>query len=309
MDKDQVNEINPQNMHCGFIALVGAPNAGKSTLLNALVGNKVSIVSPKVQTTRNIVRGICVEGASQLVFIDTPGIFAPKQMLERAIVDAAWQGAGEADVLALVVDAKKGICKNTRMILDSLENHPGKACLILNKSDTVKPQQLLPLAKELNERYAFERTFMISALKKDGVDDIKHYFASAVPQGPWHYPADQISDAPLRFLAAEIVREQLFIQLHEELPYHLTVMTEHLEETAAGALKIHVVIYVTRETQKQIIVGKGGAQIRSVGEKARRELNIALGQLVHLFTFVKVKKDWLDRPEMYQDMGLEFPKK
>lgn len=302
------NEIHPQDMRCGFIALVGAPNAGKSTLLNALVGNKVSIVSPKVQTTRTIVRGICIEDKSQLVFVDTPGIFSASQRLERAIVDAAWQGAGEADVLALLVDAKKGVCKNTRMILESLPNHPGKAILILNKTDLVKPQQLLPLTQELNELYPFDRTFMVSALNNDGVADIKSYFASEVPQGPWHYPPEQISDAPLRFLAAEIVREQLFMQLQQELPYQLTVMTELIEEKPNGALKIHVVIYVTKESQKQIIIGKGGARIKSIGEKARRELDMAIHKQVHLFTFVKVKKDWLDRAEFYQDMGLEFPK-
>lgn len=305
---DNNHPIFPEEMRCGFVALVGAPNAGKSTLLNALVGSKVSIVSPKVQTTRTVVRGICIHEKSQLVFVDTPGIFSPKQNLERAIVDAAWQGAGEADVVALVVDAKKGICKNTRTILDALPNYPGKACLIINKTDSVKAQQLLPLTQSLNEAFPFERTFMVSALKGDGVKDIAAYFAEVVPQGPWHYPEDQISDAPLRFLAAEIVREQLFMQLQQELPYQLTVMTEHMEDTARGGLKIHVVIYVMKETQKQIIIGKGGARIRQVGEKARRELDKALGKQVHLFTFVKVKKDWLDRPEMYHDMGLEFPK-
>ena len=305
---DKMSEIRPEEMRCGFIGLVGAPNAGKSTLLNALVGSKVSIVSPKVQTTRSIVRGICIDDKSQLVFVDTPGIFSPKQTLERAIVDAAWQGANEADVLALVVDARKGICKNTQLILQSLKNHPGKTCLILNKTDTVKAHELLPLTKELNEAYPFERTFMVSALKHDGVEDIKAYFAKEVPQGPWHYPEDQISDAPLRFLAAEIVREQLFMQLQQELPYHLTVMTEHMEENANGSLKIHVMIYVTRDSQKQIVIGKGGARLKNVGERARSELTKALDRKVHLFTFVKVKKDWLDRPEMYQDMGLEFPK-
>ena len=216
VDNHENAQPNPSDMRCGFIALVGAPNAGKSTLLNALVGSKVSIVSPKVQTTRTTLRGICIEKASQLVFVDTPGIFAPKQNLERAIVEAAWQSAGEADVIALVVDAKKGICKDTRTILAALENYPSKACLILNKSDKVQPQKLLPLAKELNEIYPFERTFMVSALKSDGVEDIKKYFANAIPQGPWHYPEDQISDAPFKFLAAEIVREQLFMQLQQE---------------------------------------------------------------------------------------------
>jgi GTP-binding protein Era len=303
-----MTENNHVKTRCGFVALIGAPNVGKSTLVNALVGSKVSIVSPKVQTTRTTVRGILIEGASQVVFVDTPGIFKPEQTLERAIVNAAWQGIGEADLIALVVDAKRGICRNTRLVIRSLKEQHAKACLIINKIDTVKPHELLPLTKELHDLFAFEQTFMISALKRDGVADIRRYFASVVAEGPWLYPEDQISDAPLRFLAAEIVREQLFIQLHEELPYHLTVSTEHIEEMEKGSLKIHVVIYVTRESQKQIIVGKRGAMIRSVGEKARQELNVVLGQLVHLFTFVKVKKDWLDRPEIYREMGIEFPK-
>lgn len=294
---------------CGFVALVGAPNAGKSTLLNALVGKKISIVTPKVQTTRNVVRGVCIEGESQLVFVDTPGIFtSAKHNLERAIVGAAWQGTDEADVVALLVDAKKGICKDTRFIIKALQEKGLRAALILNKIDTLTPQKLLPLAQELNEMFPFEDTFMVSALKKDGVADIKKYFASKVPESPWLYPEDQVSDAPERFLAAEIVREQLFLQLNEELPYRLAVLTELMEETGKGGVKIHVVIYVTKESQKRIILGAKGQRIKEVGERARKELNLAFERPVHLFTFVKVKENWLDRPEVYRDIGLEFPK-
>jgi GTP-binding protein Era len=293
---------------CGFIALIGAPNAGKSTLINALVGSKVAIVTHKVQTTRALLRGIATEGAAQLVFIDTPGIFAPKRRLERAMVSHAWAGAHDADLVGLLVDAKHGLDDEAQAIVDKLPEVRQPKILILNKVDLVDKPALLALAQALNARAKFAATFMISALTGDGVADVKRWFAEHVPQGPWHYPEDQITDAPLRQLAAEITREKLYLRLHQELPYQSTVETEQWKELRDGSVRIEQTIYVERESQRKIVLGKGGATIKAIGAEARRELTDVLEQPVHLFLFVKVREGWADDPERYRQMGLEFPK-
>jgi GTP-binding protein Era len=297
---------------CGFVALVGAPNAGKSTLLNALVGAKLSIVSPKVQTTRTRIRGVATEGRAQIVFVDTPGIFAPKRRLERAMVAAAWAGAADADLVVVVVDAaamaeKKGAPDDdTLRIVEGLRAAGRKAVLALNKVDKVKPPVLLGLAERLNREGIFTDTFMISALDGSGVADLKRHLAQQLPEGDWLYPEDQLSDMPERLLAAEVTREQLFLQLHQELPYALTVETESWEEFADGSAKITQVIYVERENQKAIVLGKGGARIKAVGAAARKELAAMLGRTVHLFLFVKVRERWRDDPERYRLWDLDF---
>jgi GTP-binding protein Era len=293
---------------CGFVALIGAPNVGKSTLINALVGTKVSIVSPKVQTTRVPVRGIAMAGESQIIFVDTPGIFAPKRRLDRAMVDAAWSGAGEADVAALVVDAAKGLDDETSAILDKLAQNKRKSVLIFNKIDLVPRDRLLGFTKQANERVAFERTFMISALKDDGVGDVRDYFAGAVPQGPWHYPADEVSDVPLRLMAAEITREKLYLRLHQELPYQSTVETDAWTERKDGSVRIEQTVFVARDGQKKIVLGEGGRMIKSISMDARKEIAAAIEKPVHLFLHVKVREDWQDDPERYRAVGLEFPK-
>ena len=293
---------------CGFVALIGAPNVGKSTLVNALVGAKVSIVSPKVQTTRVPVRGIAMAGESQIIFVDTPGIFAPKRRLDRAMVDAAWTGAGDADVAALVVDAAKGLDEETRNILDKLAETKRKAVLILNKIDLVPRDRLLGLTQEANARVPFERTFMISALKDDGVSDVRDYFAGAVPQGPWHYPADEVSDVPLRLMAAEITREKLYLRLHQELPYQSTVETDAWQDRKDGSVRIEQTVFVARDGQKKIVLGEGGRMIKSISMEARKEIAAAIEKPVHLFLHVKVREDWQDDPERYRAVGLEFPK-
>jgi len=286
--------MNNTEQHSAFIALLGSPNAGKSTLLNQLIGGKVAIVSPKVQTTRTTMNGICIEGNAQLVFIDTPGIFIPSKPLERAIVRAAWEGFKAADQIAVIVDSKRGICKNTRQIIESLQQKNARAILVLNKIDLIKPHTLLALAQELNGFGIFDETFMISALKGDGVPDLRKYFAKNAPVSPWHYDDDMMTDAPLRFLAAEITREQLFLRLNEELPYSLSVQVEKWEEKDNGSVAIHQMIYVMKETQKMIIVGKGGNMIKLIGEKARKEIEKMLGQKVHLYLFVKVQENWTE---------------
>jgi GTPase len=293
---------------CGFVALIGAPNVGKSTLINALVGAKVSIVSPKVQTTRVPVRGIAMAGESQIIFVDTPGIFAPKRRLDRAMVDAAWSGAGEADVAALVVDAAKGIDEETDKILDKLAETKRKSVLILNKIDLVPRDRLLGLTERANARVAFERTFMISALKDDGVSDVRDYFAGAVPAGPWHYPADEVSDVPLRLMAAEITREKLYLRLHQELPYQSTVETDAWQERKDGSVRIEQTVFVARDGQKKIVLGEGGRMIKSISMEARKEIAAAIEKPVHLFLHVKVREDWQDDPERYRAVGLQFPK-
>ncbi len=293
----------------GFVALIGAPNAGKSTLLNQLVGAKVSIVSHKVQTTRAIMRGIAIEGQSQIVFVDTPGIFAPKRRLDRAMVDTAWGGAADADVVALLIDAKRGVSEDVAPILDKLADVKLPKILILNKIDTVKRDSLLALAADINARMPFEDTFMVSALNGSGVKDLVTYFAKRLPEGPWLYPEDQISDLPMRMLAAEITREKVFLRLHDELPYASTVETEQWTDVKQGGVKIEQTIFVERESQRKIVLGKGGQTIRAISMSAREELQELLERPVHLFLYVKVRENWADDPERYREMGLEFPRR
>jgi len=292
---------------CGFIAVIGAPNAGKSTLVNAMVGAKVSIVSHKVQTTRMPLRGIAIEGASQLVFIDTPGIFAPRRRLDRAMVEAAWGGAGDADIVVLMIDAAKGIDEDADRILAKLQERKAAPILALNKIDRVKKERLLDLARDCNARLPFTATFMISALSGDGVADLKSHLARTVAPGPWHYPADEISDAPLRVMAAEITREKIFERLHDELPYQATVETTSWLEKGK-AVRIEQTIYVERDSQKAIVLGKGGRTIKAIGAEARAELETLLERRVHLFLFVKVREGWGDDADRYRDIGLDFPK-
>jgi GTP-binding protein Era len=296
------------NTSCGFVALIGAPNAGKSTLLNALVGSKVSIVSRKVQTTRALVRGIAIEGAAQIIFVDTPGIFAPRRRLDQAMVTSAWGGAGDADVVALLVDARNGVDEEVEAILSGLKKVKAPAILVLNKVDTVERSTLLKPTADLNERFTFRATFMISALTGDGVPHLKTQLAAMMPEGPWLYPEDQVSDAPLRLLAAEITREKLFERLHDELPYQSTVETESWKELPDGSARIEQTIYVARDGQKKIVIGEGGRTIKAIGQAARKEIAEAAEQKVHLFLFVKVRANWADDPERYREMGLEFPR-
>jgi GTP-binding protein Era len=293
---------------CGFVALIGAPNAGKSTLLNALVGSKVTIVSHKVQTTRTLVRGIAIEGNAQLIFVDTPGIFAPKRRLDRAMVTSAWSGAHDADVVGMLIDSRKGLDDEAEAILAKLADARQPKVLLLNKIDLVQRDKLLTLAQAANERVAFAATFMISALTGDGVDDAKKWLAEKMPPGPWLYPPDQMSDAPLRQLAAEITREKLFERLHQELPYQSMVETDSWKELRDGSVRIEQTIYVERESQRKIVLGKGGNAIKAIGAEARKEIAQIAEKPVHLFLFVKVREGWGDDPERYRGMGLEFPK-
>ena len=294
---------------CGFAAVIGAPNAGKSTLVNALVGAKVSIVTPKVQTTRARVLGIACKGEAQIVYVDTPGIFAPKRRLERAMVRAAWQGAGDADIVLLMVDVAaraSGRDEALEPILAGLRDANRKAILVLNKIDLVKPAALLAIVQRLNAEGLFTDTFMISALKGDGVADLERRITELLPPGPWLYPEDQVADMPLRLLAAEVTREQLFLQLSQELPYSISVETESWQERADGSVRIEQVVHVMRESHKPIVLGRGGQQIKRVGAAARAELETMLERKVHLFLFVRVSPDWTDDPERYQAMGLDF---
>ena len=293
---------------CGFVALIGAPNAGKSTLINQLVGAKVSIVSRKVQTTRSLVRGIAIEGNAQIIFVDTPGIFAPKRRLDRAMVSSAWGGAGDADAVALLVDARKGMDEEVEAILARLGQVGAAKILVLNKIDTVEPPRLLELAAKLNAELPFAETFMISALRGHGVLKLKQQLGALMPPGPWLYPEDQISDAPLRSLAAEITREKIFERLHDELPYQSTVETELWKDMPDGSARVEQTIYVMREGHKKIVIGEGGRTIKAIGTAARKEIMAAAEQTVHLFLFVKVRENWPDDPERYREMGLEFPK-
>ena len=293
---------------CGFVALIGAPNAGKSTLLNALVGSKVTIVSHKVQTTRALIRGITLEGKAQLIFVDTPGIFAPKRRLDRAMVTTAWSGAHEADLIGVLIDARKGIDEEAEALLERLADVKPTKILILNKIDLVPRATLLLLTKIANEKAKFDSTFMISALTGDGVADLKTWLADRMPPSPWLYPPDQMSDAPVRQLAAEITREKLFERLHQELPYHSTVETESWKELRGGDIRVEQTIYVERESQRKIVIGKGGQTLKSIGESSRREIAEIVEHKVHLFLFVKVREGWGDDPERYRAMGLEFPK-
>jgi GTPase len=293
---------------CGFVALIGAPNAGKSTLLNALVGAKISIVTPKVQTTRALIRGIAVEGASQLIFVDTPGIFAPRRRLDRAMVRSAWGSTQDADVVALLVDSHKGEGEDEDAILRKLANIRAPKVLVLNKVDLVAKRKLLAFTQTLNDRAAFAATFMVSARTGDGVADLKSFFAAHMSEGPWLYPEDQISDAPLRQLAAEITREKLYLRLHQELPYHSTVETEVWKELRDGAVRIEQTIYVERESHRKIVLGKGGQTIKAIGAAARADIAASIEHPVHLFLFVKVREGWGDDSERYREMGLEFPR-
>jgi GTPase len=293
---------------CGFIALIGAPNVGKSTLINALVGTKVTIVSHKVQTTRVLLRGIAIDGDAQLVFVDTPGIFHPKRRLDRAMVATAWTGAHDADIVGVLLDARRGIDEEASALIDRLAGVRRPKILLINKVDLVDKPVLLALTQAANERAAFQATFMISALTGDGVVDLKHWLAAEVPAGPWLYPEDQITDAPMRQLAAEITREKLYLRLHQELPYQSTVETEVWKDVKGGAIRIEQTIYVERESQRKIVLGKGGATIKAIGAQARREIAVIVEQPVHLFLFVKVREGWGDDPERYREMGLDFPK-
>ena len=293
---------------CGFVALVGAPNAGKSTLLNALVGQKVSIVTHKAQTTRAQIRGVVTDGPTQVVFIDTPGIFAPKRRLDRAMVNSAWTGAGDADLVALIVDVERGITGEVDSLLQGLENIRQPKILVLNKIDLLPHEKLLGLSAEINERLAFEATFMISATRGHGVDDFLHWVQSHVPAGPWHFPEDQLTDLTLALTAAEVTREKLFLRIHEEIPYNSTVETERFEIKKDGSYKIDQVIYVTRASHKKIVLGAGGQTIKAIGADARKELMGMFDTPVHLFLFVKVREKWADDPERYREMGLDWTK-
>src|SRR2546423_247675 len=292
---------------CGFMALIGAPNAGKSTLTNALVGSKVTIVSRKVQTTRALMRGIAMHGDAQLVFMDTPGIFAPRRRLDRAMVTTAWGSAHDADIVVLLIDAKKGIEQEAEAILSKLSEVRQPKGLVLNKIDLVEKPALLSLVQAINAKSRFDASFMVSALTGDGTETLKAWLAEQSPVGPWHYPEDQVSDAPMRSLAAEITREKLFDRLHQELPYQATVETESWKELRDGSIRIEQTIYVERESQRKIVLGKGGATIKAIGAAARKEIAELTEQKVHLFLFVKVREGWGDDPERYRSMGLEFP--
>ena len=292
---------------CGFVALIGAPNVGKSTLVNALVGSKVTIVSRKVQTTRALIRGIVVENNAQIILVDTPGIFAPKRRLDRAMVSTAWSGAHDADLVCVLLDAREGLNEEADAIFARLVDVAHPKILVLNKVDLVPREKLLALAKAANDRLAFAQTFMISARSGDGVDDLRRTLASMVPPGPFHYPEDQMSDAPIRHLAAEITREKIFQKLHQELPYSSTVETESWTERKDKSVRIEQTIFVERESQRKIVLGKAGATIKAIGADARKEIAELIEQPVHLFLFVKVRENWGEDPERYREMGLEFP--
>lgn len=293
----------------GFVALIGEPNAGKSTLLNRMVGAKVSIVTHKVQTTRARIRGIAMEGGAQIVFVDTPGLFRPRRRLDRAMVQAAWGGAADADIVVLLVEAHRGLTEGVQAILTALRERLGenaKVALAINKIDRVSAETLLPLAQRLNEAFPFVRTFMISADKGYGVDDLKAWLGQEVPEGPWLYPEDQIADLPLRMIAAEITREKLTLRLHEELPYQLTVETERWEDRPDGSTRIDQIVYVARDGHKGIVLGRKGETAKAIGQAAREEIAAFLERPVHLFLTVKVRPDWLEEPERYSEMGLDF---
>jgi GTP-binding protein Era len=292
----------------GFVALIGAPNAGKSTLLNQLVGSKVSIVTHKVQTTRALIRGVCIEGKAQVIFVDTPGIFRPRRRLDRAMVTTAWGGAADADVVAVLLDAKKGLDDAGNRVFEDLDKVRRKKILILNKVDLVRRDTLLALTAEANARATFDRTFMVSAMNGDGVPDTLSWLAGQMPAGPWLYPEDQISDLPIRQLAAEITREKVFLRLHDELPYESTVETEQWKDQKDGSVRIEQTIYVARDSQKAIVLGKGGETIKWVSMAARKDIAEIAEKPVHLFLFVKVRENWSDDPERYREMGLEFPR-
>jgi GTPase len=308
MTADVRTEADSAETRCGFVALIGAPNVGKSTLVNALVGSKVTIVSRKVQTTRALIRGIVIEGNAQIILVDTPGIFAPRRRLDRAMVSTAWSGAHDADLVCVLLDAKAGLDEEADAILNKVASVAHDKVLVLNKVDLVQREKLLALAQAANERIPFVKTFMISALSGDGVGDLRHALAEMVPAGPFLYPEDQMSDAPMRQLAAEITREKIYQKLHQELPYQSTVETEKWEERKDKSVRIEQTIFVERESQRKIVLGKGGATIKAIGADSRRELAEILDVPVHLFLFVKVRENWGDDPDRYREMGLDFPK-
>ena len=308
---------------CGFVAVIGAPNAGKSTLVNALVGSKVSIVTHKVQTTRARIRGVALHDQSQMILVDTPGIFQPRRRLDQAMVDAAWGGEADADLVILMIDAPAyagtlgsgersqgdaASARDTDLIIQQLKKRARKVILVLNKIDLMKREDLLRLTQVLQEHGVFSQTFMISAEKGDGVADLKTFLASEMPKGPWHYPEDQVADLPMRMLAAEITREKLTLRLHQELPYASTVETESWQEQKNGSVRIEQVIYVQRSSQKAIVLGNGGRTIKDIGSAARKEIEDILGRRVHLFLFAKVRERWADDPARYREMGLDFPR-
>jgi GTP-binding protein Era len=299
----------PTTTRAGFVALIGEPNAGKSTLLNRMVGAKVSIVTHKVQTTRARIRGIAMEGQAQIVFVDTPGLFRPRRRLDRAMVAAAWSGAGDADVIVLLVEAHRGLTEGTQAIIDTLRDRiprGRKVALAINKIDRVKAEVLLGLAEKLNEAFPFAETFMISAERGYGVDKLRKWLAGELPEGAWFYPEDQIADLPMRLIAAEVTREKLTLRLHEELPYQLTVETEKWEDRPDGSTRIDQIVYVSRDGHKGIVLGNKGETIKAVGQAARADLMEFLGRPVHLFLQVKLRENWLEEPERYSEMGLDF---
>jgi len=296
----------PETQHCGLIAIVGAPNAGKSTLVNALVGQKVAIVSPKAQTTRTRVMGIAIEGGAQLILVDTPGIFTPERRLDRAMVAAAWEGADGADLIALVVDGKGGIGSKVHTVIESLKGRRERKILILNKVDVADKPRLLGHAAKLNEILPFDETYFVSAQTGDGVPELKAALAAAMPQEPWHFPEDQVSDATDRMLAAEVTREQLYLQLHKELPYSSAIETEQYKEREDGSVEIHQQILVERETQRAIVLGKGGTRIKEIGARARAELSRLMGVKVHLYLHVKVRPEWQEDRSLYREIGLDW---
>ena len=308
-NKEHSEKPDVDDRRCGFIALIGAPNCGKSTLVNALVGAKVSIVSRKVQTTRAPIRGIVVWEKSQLIFIDTPGIFRPRRRLDRAMIDAAWGGAIDADMVALIVDAAKGVDGDVEVILERIKKFGCLRVLVLNKVDLVADKSvLLDLTARISEDIEFDRVFMISALNNNGVRDLKDYFAVCVPEGPWHFPEDDISDAPMRIMAAEITREKIYHWLHKELPYVITVETTQWKELRDKSVRIEQTIFVERDSHKSIVLGKQGSMIKKISSAAREEIGELTDQRVHLFLFVKVREGWQHDPERYREMGLDFPK-
>jgi GTP-binding protein Era len=308
MTDEHSTEAAPAATRCGFVALIGAPNVGKSTLVNALVGSKVTIVSRKVQTTRALIRGIVIENNAQLILVDTPGIFSPKRRLDRAMVSTAWSGAHDADLVCVLLDAKAGIDDEADAILTKVASVHHEKILVLNKIDLVPREQLLALVKAANDRLALARTFMVSALSGDGVDDLRRALGEMVPAGPYLYPEDQMSDAPMRYLAAEITREKIYQKLHQELPYQSTVETDSWTERKDKSVRIEQTIFVERESQRKIVLGKNGATIKSIGAASRQEISEILDVPVHLFLFVKVRENWSDDPDRYREMGLEFPR-
>jgi GTPase len=306
--------LNAEATRCGFVAIIGAPNAGKSTLVNALVGTKVSIVSRKVQTTRMRIRGVAMHGSSQVVLVDTPGIFQPRRRLDRAMVQAAWMGADEADLVCLLIDAEEQLespnglsAQDTDRILRRLNDAKRSSILIINKIDTMPRDRLLPLIEQLRERAVFDQTFLVSASQGKGTADVMRYLAQHVPEGPWAYPADQAADMPMRLLAAEMTRERIYDRLHQELPYATTVITEQWQAKPDGSARLEQTIFVERESQRAIVLGKGGATIKLLGETARKEMETQFGHKVHLFLHVKVRENWADDPLHYREMGLDLP--